>query len=153
MFSLRNILSRHFPSDDNADIENNIFIKYRKNTHWDVDTINWSLKDHSDDLMQIIDAGTDILINGEKFQTYFPQRGEGDFPTLPYNSSRYVEYENGTVGLLRREVVYQSLLMALGAQLKCLIIIERGPAETCETHQFDRNAGSKCPPEVFISPV
>ena len=42
-----------------------------------------------------IDKLTEGVTNGEKFQTYFPQRGEGDFPTLPYNSSRYVEYENG----------------------------------------------------------
>ena len=79
--------------NDPGNINNNIMIKYRKNTHWGVDTTNWTLKDNSDPLMQIIDAGTDILINGERFQTYFPQRGEGDFPTLPYNASRYFEYE------------------------------------------------------------
>lgn len=79
--------------DDPVEIQNNILIKYRKTIHWDVDTTNGTLKDHKDDLMQIIDAGADILINGQKFETYFPQKGEGNFPTLPYNASRYEEYE------------------------------------------------------------
>jgi len=79
--------------DDPADEQNNILVKYRKLIHWDLDTTNWSLKDHKDELMEIIDAGTDILINGQKFETYFPQKGEGTFPTLPYNASRFKTYE------------------------------------------------------------
>ena len=79
--------------DDPAEIQNNILLKYRKPVHWKVDTVNWVLEDNSDDLMELIDAGTDILINGTRFETYFPQKGDGNFPQFPYNSDRYKTYE------------------------------------------------------------
>ena len=55
------------------------------------------LKDESDALMELIDAGTDILINGTRFETYFPQKGDGNFPAFPYNTTRYETYENNGI--------------------------------------------------------
>ena len=66
--------------DDPVEVQNNILLKYRKPVHWDIDTVNWTLEDGSDDLMELIDAGTDILINGT------------------YNAERYKSYElNGVI--------------------------------------------------------
>ena len=83
--------------DDPAEIQNNIILKYRKPVHWKVDTVNWVLEDNSDDLMELIDAGTDILINGTRFETYFPQKGDGNFPQFPYNAERYKIYESNGI--------------------------------------------------------
>ena len=47
--------------------------------------------------MELIDAGTDILINGTRFETYFPQKGDGNFPAFPYNTNRYETYENNGI--------------------------------------------------------
>ena len=47
--------------DDPAEVANNILLKYRKPIHWKVDTVNWVLEENNDDLMELIDAGTDIL--------------------------------------------------------------------------------------------
>ena len=79
--------------NDPVNEQNNILIKYRKKIHWDVDTVNWTLKDHTDDFMELMDAGSDVLINGQRFETYFPHKGDGNIPTLPYNSSRFKTYE------------------------------------------------------------
>ncbi len=83
--------------DDPAEIQNNIILKYRKTVHWKVDTVNWVLEDNSDDLMELIDAGTDILINGTRFETYFPQKGDGNFPQFPYNAKRDKIYESNGI--------------------------------------------------------
>jgi len=84
--------------NDPADEQNNILIKYRKKIHWDVDTVNWILKDHKDEFMELMDAGTDVLIDGQRFETYFPHKGDGNIPTLPYNSSRYKKYQDNITG-------------------------------------------------------
>ena len=83
--------------DDPGETQNNILIKYRKPVHWGVDSVTGQLKDESDALMELIDAGTDILINGTRFETYFPQKGDGNFPAFPYNSTRYETYENNGI--------------------------------------------------------
>ena len=84
--------------NDPGETQNNILIKYRKTIHWDIDTVNWTLEDGSDDLMELIDAGSDVLINGTRFETYFPQKGDGNFPQFPYNAEREITYEvNGTL--------------------------------------------------------
>ena len=80
--------------NDPGETQNNILIKYRKPIHWDIDTVNWTLDDGSDDLMELIDAGSDVLINGTRFETYFPQKGDGNFPQFPYNGKRIVTYNN-----------------------------------------------------------
>ena len=52
----------------------------------------------------LVDCGPDILVNGTKFETYFPRpEPEGGFPDGNYNTRRYRKFNNGNDSILIEE--------------------------------------------------
>ena len=75
---------------DPADQQNNILIKSKRLQHYVKEKCN--IENQPDFSLKLIDAGSDILINGETFETYFPKPSEGGgFPSGSYNSARNKE--------------------------------------------------------------
>ena len=74
---------------DPADKQNNILIKSKRIQHYErnredtelCDTINYP-----DFTLKLVDAGSDVLINGQSFEIYFPRPKDNGFPTGKYNS-------------------------------------------------------------------
>ncbi|MDC0249449.1 DUF4249 domain-containing protein [Flavobacteriales bacterium] len=74
---------------DPADQQNNILIKSKRIQHYELnkeDTTLCEIKNNEDFPFKLIDAGPDVLINGESFETYFPRPKENGFPTGTYNA-------------------------------------------------------------------
>ncbi len=74
---------------DPADEQNNIVIKSRRIQHYErnkEDTTLCEVENNADFPLKLIDAGSDILINGQSFETYFPRPGKNGFPTGKYNA-------------------------------------------------------------------
>jgi len=86
----------HAIYSDPADIQNNILIKSKRLEHWGKDS-NCTSQISSDTRLLLVDAGADVLVNGEQFETYFPRpkEGEGGFPFGSYNSEHYKTCNNG----------------------------------------------------------
>ena len=94
---------------DPVDQQNNILIKSKRIAHYKrvgehTDSIQCEIKNQPDTILKLVDAGADVLINGESFETYFPRPGENGFPTGKYNSKHskdcndtLVEFKNDTV--------------------------------------------------------
>ena len=81
---------------DPADVQNNILIKSKRIQHFlSNDTINCEKESEPDSRLKLVDAGADVLINGETFETYFPRPGDGGFANGKYNTSRYKSCDNG----------------------------------------------------------
>ena len=79
---------------DPAEIQNNILVKSKRLQHFKKDSCNSVSK--SDFLFLLVDAGSDVLFNGEQFETYFPKPSEnGGFPNGTYNTSRYRNCNDG----------------------------------------------------------
>jgi hypothetical protein len=85
---------------DPADQQNNILIKSKRVEHYTFNEDKCKTSDNSPDfLLKLVDAGSDILINGESFETYFPRprdNGERGFPNGKYNASRTRECADST---------------------------------------------------------
>jgi len=79
--------------NDPINEQNNILIKNRRSEHWKLDSLI-GVKNEPDMFLDLIDAGSDILINGRRFETYFPRKGDGDFPTKQFNGKRWKTYNN-----------------------------------------------------------
>tara|TARA_B110000211_G_scaffold109398_1_gene126922 strand:- start:301 stop:1332 length:1032 start_codon:yes stop_codon:yes gene_type:complete len=74
---------------DPADQQNNILIKSRRIQHYErnrEDTLLCDTINYPDFPLKLIDAGSDVLINGQSFETYFPRPKDNGFPTGKYNS-------------------------------------------------------------------
>jgi hypothetical protein len=74
---------------DPSNQQNNILIKSKRLQHFErnkIDTDSCVVEDNYDVLLKLIDAGSDILINGQSFETYFPRPSENGFPTGNYNA-------------------------------------------------------------------
>jgi hypothetical protein len=74
---------------DPADQNNNILVKSKRVQHFEYkDSLECNVKDRPDFSLKIIDAGADILINGQSFETYFPKpKDSGNpFPDGNYNA-------------------------------------------------------------------
>ena len=71
---------------DPANQQNNILIKSKRTQHYKRKDSLCYVENNPDPLLKIIDAGSDILINGESFETYFPRPNDNGFPTGDYNS-------------------------------------------------------------------
>ena len=74
---------------DPADIQNNILIKSKRIQHYErnrEDTLLCNTINYPDFPLKLVDAGSDILINGQSFETYFPRPKDNGFPTGKYNS-------------------------------------------------------------------
>jgi hypothetical protein len=94
---------------DPADVQNNILIKSKRIAHYKrvgehTDSIQCEITNQPDTILKLVDAGSDVLINGESFETYFPRPGDNGFPTGKYNSTHskdcnnaLVEFKNDTV--------------------------------------------------------
>ena len=94
---------------DPANQQNNILIKSKRIEHYKrdgehTDSIQCKIINEPDPTLKLVDAGPDILINGQSFETYFPRPDEGGFPTGKYNSTHtkdcndtLVEFKNDVV--------------------------------------------------------
>ena len=74
---------------DPADQDNFILLKSKRIQHFEYkDSLECQAKDRPDNSLKLIDAGSDILINGESFETYFPRpKDSGNpFPDGNYNA-------------------------------------------------------------------
>ena len=74
---------------DPANQKNNILIKSKRLEHYErdkEDTTSCLVEDNEDPILKLVDAGSDILINGQSFETYFPRPKERGFPNGSYNS-------------------------------------------------------------------
>jgi len=94
---------------DPADQQNNILIKSKRIEHYErvsdhTDSLLCEIKNIPDERLQLIDAGSDILINGQSFETYFPRPKESGFPSGAYNST-HVKDCNDSVVEFKNDVV------------------------------------------------
>ena len=74
---------------DPADQDNFILLKSKRIQHFEYkDSLECQAKDRADNSLKLIDAGSDILINGQSFETYFPRpKDSGNpFPDGSYNA-------------------------------------------------------------------
>ncbi len=82
---------------DPANEQNNILIKSKRIQHYErnsKDTILCETINYPDFPLKLVDSGSDILINGQSFETYFPRPKESGFPTGAYNSNYNEECDN-----------------------------------------------------------
>ena len=83
---------------DPADQQNNILVKSKRLQHYTFHEDSCKSKNRTDFPLQLVDAGSDILINGESFETYFPRPGDnGGFPNGKYNAYHTRECKDGTI--------------------------------------------------------
>jgi hypothetical protein len=94
---------------DPADQQNNILIRSKRIEHYKrkgehSDSIQCEIINKPDPRLKLVDAGADVLINGESFETYFPRPNDKGFPTGKYNSTHtkdcndsVVEFKNDVV--------------------------------------------------------
>jgi len=81
---------------DPAEIQNNILVRTKRSVHEVRDSIyNDGTISDPDVRTLLVDAGSDVLFNGESFETYFPRpiKGAG-FPFGAYNAEHYKTYYN-----------------------------------------------------------
>ena len=72
---------------DPADEDNFIIVKSKRLQHFEYkDSLKCMAENIADGSLKIIDAGSDILINGQSFETYFPRPKDQGFPTGNYNA-------------------------------------------------------------------
>ncbi len=91
---------------DPIDIQNNILIRSKRLQHYErEDTLKCEIKDNPDLTLKLVDAGTDVLINGEKFETYFPRPGDGGFPNGKYNSKHNKKCQNDSILKFPEDIV------------------------------------------------
>lgn len=77
---------------DPAGEQNNVLIKSKRLEHYQKDTISGTqeLDTLPDSKFFLLDAGSDVLIDGQEFETWFPRPSDdGGFPNGKYNSGHY----------------------------------------------------------------
>ncbi|MEC7646054.1 MAG: DUF4249 family protein [Bacteroidota bacterium] len=82
---------------DPIETQNNILIKSKRIQHYTFNEDSCKTKNKPDFPLKLVDAGSDILINGETFETYFGRPNDGGFPTAAYNAEHSKECTNGTI--------------------------------------------------------
>ena len=83
---------------DPVDKQNNILIKSKRLQHYTFNSDSCKSKNNPDLLLKLVDSGSDVLINGESFETYFPRPNKnGGFPQGKYNGSHTKECTNGNI--------------------------------------------------------
>lgn len=81
---------------DPAETQNNILIRSKRIQYFERDSIIGEVIKDKDPRFLLIDAGQDVLINGESFETYFPKPKKDGFPNGTYDSERFkVFIDNG----------------------------------------------------------
>ena len=83
---------------DNGNIQNNILIRSKRIEHWKRDSIDGQIKNENDPQLILVDAGPDVLLNGESFETYFPRpKPSGGFPSGAYNADHWKIFDNNGI--------------------------------------------------------
>jgi hypothetical protein len=84
---------------DDANIQNNILIKSKRLEHWQKKKHEESVVNKNDPMLLLVDAGSDVLINGETFETIFLRpKNNGEFPPFAsYQSNRYKTFDNNGI--------------------------------------------------------
>ena len=91
---------------DPADQDNFILLKSKRIQHFEYkDSLECQEKDRPDNSLKLIDAGSDILINGESFETYFPRPKDNGFPTGNYNSYHTEICDDGDTLVFKEDIV------------------------------------------------
>ena len=91
---------------DPADQDNFILLKSKRIQHFEYkDSLECQAKDRPDNSLKLIDAGSDILINGESFETYFPRPKDNGFPTGNYNSYHTEICDDGDTLVFKEDIV------------------------------------------------
>ncbi|MAW21366.1 MAG: hypothetical protein CMD16_03100 [Flavobacteriales bacterium] len=85
--------------------QNNILIKSKRIQHYNFNADSCLTRNKADLQLQLIDAGSDVLINGESFETYFPRPSENGFPTGKYNSKHEKECDDGNILERKEDIV------------------------------------------------
>jgi len=87
---------------DPADQNNYILVKSKRIQHYEkIDSIGCQVKNNPDFSLKIIDAGADVLINGQTFETYFPRPRDNGFPTGKYNGYHKEECQGDSIEFLK----------------------------------------------------
>ncbi len=90
---------------DPAEVQNNILIKSKRIQHYErKDSLDCNVENKPDFSLKLIDSETDVLINGQSFETYFPRPKESGFPSGGYNST-HVKDCNDSVVEFKNDVV------------------------------------------------
>ena len=90
---------------DPAEVQNNILIKSKRIQHYErKDSLDCNVENKPDFSLKLIDSETDVLINGQSFETYFPRPKESGFPSGAYNST-HVKDCNDSVVEFKNDVV------------------------------------------------
>ena len=85
--------------------DNNILIKSKRKQHVEFyDSLECILKSIPDFSLKLVDAGSDILVNGQTFETYFPRPKDSGFPYGSYFADR-VEICNDDTLILAKDKV------------------------------------------------
>ena len=91
---------------DPADQNNYILVKSKRIQHYEkIDSIGCQVKNNPDFSLKIIDAGADVLINGQTFETYFPRPRDNGFPTGKYNGYHKKECQGDSIEFLKDVVL------------------------------------------------
>jgi len=102
MYDIRAIYS------DPAEQNNNLIIKSKILQHYEIAdsvSLECEFKDNPDQRLIIVDAGSDLLINGETFETYFPRPKNRGFPDGKYNAKHIIECNNDSTLELQEDIV------------------------------------------------
>jgi hypothetical protein len=93
---------------DPADQDNFILLKSKRVQHFEYkDSLECNVKDRPDFSLKIIDAGADVLINGQSFETYFPRpKDSGNpFPDGNYNAYHTEICDDGDTLVFKKDIV------------------------------------------------
>jgi len=91
---------------DPADQQNNLLIQSKRLQHYElVDSLECEFKDNPDQTLILVDAGSDLLINGETFETYFPRPKNNGFPNGKYNAKHTIVCNNDSTFELQEDIV------------------------------------------------
>ena len=91
---------------DPAEDQNNILIKSKRIQHYTFNEDSCRSRNKPDPLLKLVDSGSDVLINGETFETYFPKPGDnGGFPSGAYNKAHMRECSDGTLLERKEDIV------------------------------------------------
>jgi len=93
---------------DPADQDNYILLKSKRIQHFEYkDSLECQAKDRPDNSLKLIDAGSDILINGQSFETYFPRpKDSGNpFSDRSYNADHTEICNNGDTLVFKNDIV------------------------------------------------
>ena len=93
---------------DPADQDNYIIVKSKRVQHYnykDKDVLECLASNIPDGSLKIIDAGSDILINGQSFETYFPRPKDQGFPNGNYNAYHTEICDDGDTLVFKKDIV------------------------------------------------